>query len=131
MPVGLRAESVASAALPNFPGSESRGGGGGKSPPVQPQGFNDVVSEWQLGQTMGSPLLTDTSLGNSWQAGKFKILLGAIKKNNGRVGQRRAAVRRSLLAGSACGLRTTNNRRPTTAPGYRFTASLMIFFWIA
>jgi hypothetical protein len=73
MPVGLRAESVASAVLLNFPGSESRCGGGGKSAPVQPQGFNDVVSEWHLGQTMGSPPGTDTSLGKSWQAGKFKI----------------------------------------------------------
>ena len=94
MPVGLRAESVASAVLLNFPGSESRCGGGGKSAPLQPHGFKFVYSEWQLGQTMGSPPLTDTSLGKSWQAGKFKILLGAIKKNKGRVGQRRAAVRR-------------------------------------
>jgi hypothetical protein len=53
MPVGLRAESVASAVLLNFPGSESRCGGGGKSGPVQPHGFNDVVSEWHLGQTIG------------------------------------------------------------------------------
>ena len=45
MPVGLRAESVVFAVVLHFPGSESRGGSGGKSPPVQPQGFNDVVSE--------------------------------------------------------------------------------------
>jgi hypothetical protein len=97
MPVGLRAESVASAVVLHFPDSESRCGGGGKSPPLQPHGFRFVYSEWQLGQTMGSPPLTDTSLGTSWQAGKFKILLGAIKKNNGRVGQGQAAVSSTSL----------------------------------
>jgi hypothetical protein len=73
MPVGLRAASVVFAVVLHFPGSESRCGGGGKSAPLQPQGFNDVVSEWQLGQTMGSPPHTDTSIGKSWRAGKFKI----------------------------------------------------------
>jgi hypothetical protein len=89
MPVGLRAESGVSAVVFHFPGSESRCGGGGKSAPLQPHGFKFVYSEWQLGQTMGSPPYTDTSLGKSRQAGKFKIWLGAIKKNNGRAGQRR------------------------------------------
>lgn len=63
MPVGLRAESGVSAVVFHFPGSESRGGGGGKSAPLQPHGFKFVYSEWQLGQTMGSPPLTDMSLG--------------------------------------------------------------------
>jgi hypothetical protein len=63
MPVGLRAESFVFAVVLHFPGSESRRGGGGKSAPLQPHGFNDVVSEWQLGQTMGSPPYADTSLG--------------------------------------------------------------------
>ena len=65
MPVGLRAESVVFAVVLHFPGSESRGGGGGKSPPLQPHGFKVVYSEWQLGQTMESPPSTDTSLGKS------------------------------------------------------------------
>jgi hypothetical protein len=90
MPVGLRAEEVASAVLSGSPAWASWRGGGGKSWPAQPQGFKDEYSEWQFGQTIRNllygthalPRLTLTRVGKQRRQRKFKILLAAIKKRN-------------------------------------------------